>query len=154
MTAGSYLCALVFAAVLVRGFAPGVLSRGKGLERKYLPYLVLELSVDSEGVFQGDLLDGEPGEPHEVLRKRQGLEPGEYLRWLEQWSWEGEHLTRRVRGTEYEIYCVPAAGEVTRVPIPVGYDYRISGNGADRFVVTVWKKKGPGLQAAAKISTG
>lgn len=140
MTGISYLCALLFAIVLVGRFAPGVFSRGSGLERRYLPYLVLELPVRSERVFSGALVEGEAGVPHDALMRKQGLEAGEYLRWLERWSWEGEHLTRRVRGREYEIYCVPAAGEVTQVPIPVGYDYAISGNGADGFVVTVWKK--------------
>ena len=122
MTGISYLCTLLFAIVLVGRFAPGVFSRGSGLERRYLPYLVLELPVRSERVFSGALVEGEAGVPHDALMRKQGLEAGEYLRWLERWSWEGEHLTRRVRGREYEIYCVPAAGEVTQVPIPVGYD--------------------------------
>ena len=75
---------------------------------------------------------------------RSRLQPEEYLQWLEEWPWEGDHLVRRIKGVEYEIYFVPAAPEITQIPIPVGYQYLLSGSGGDGFLVTSWKKKEAG----------
>jgi len=151
VTAASYFFALAFAAVVLRAAAPEGFYRS-GLEKKHLPYLVLELPVDSAGVTEGPLAGilagGDPGSPHDTLMKKQKAAGEEYLRWLRQWSWEGEHLVRRVKGTEYEIYWVPAAPETTQVPIPVGYDYSISGDGSGGFIVTAHKRKEPGLLEA------
>ncbi len=144
----AYLCALVFAAVLLRVTLPGRPGHGKGLERVYRPYLVLELPVDSAKAADcplgEQLARGEAVQPHATLMKRQRLQPEEYLAWLERRPWEGEHLTTKVKGVEYEIYFVPAAPGRTQVPVPVGYDYRLSGNGGTGFLVTAWKRKDPG----------
>lgn len=145
LTAVSYFCTLAFALALLWGLGPPVF-RGKGLEKKYLPYLVLELPVESARAGEGPLVDGAPGRPHDTILKKQRLGAEEYLVWLRRWTWEGEHLTRRVWGTKYEIYWVPvSAGEITCLPVPVGYDYSVSGDGGAGFVVTVSKKWEPGL---------
>lgn len=144
----AYLCALAFGLALLWMALPKGAERGKGLERVYRPYLVLELPVDpakaADCPLGEQLAAGEAVQPHATLMKRQRLRPEEYLRWLERWTWEGEHLTRKVRGVEYEVYFVPAAPGTTQVPIPVGYDYRLSGNGGTGFLVTAWKRKDPG----------
>lgn len=144
----AYLCALAFAAALLYVALPERAGRGTGLERVYRPYLALELPVDparaADCPLGEQLAAGAAGQPHDALMKRQRLRPEEYLRWLERWTWEGEHLAARVKGVEYELYFVPASPGRTRVPIPVGYDYRLSGNGGTGFLVTVWKRKDPG----------
>lgn len=135
----SYLCALAVAMLLAGGFG-GPWQRS-GVTKVYRPYLVLELPVPSEGVYAGSLAGtGEPEEPHRGLMKRRRLNREEYLALLRQHPWEEEHLTFRQGGRRYEIYYVPAGGEVTQVPIPVGYGYSISGNGEDGFVAAVWKR--------------
>lgn len=144
----SYLCVLLFAIALLWMALPGSSGRGAGLVREYRPYLVLELPVDSakaaESPLKEQLAKGEAGPPHSVLMKRLRLQPEEYLQWLEEWPWEGDHLVRRIKGVEYEIYFVPAAPEITQIPIPVGYQYLLSGSGGDGFLVTSWKKKEAG----------
>ena len=42
-------------------------------------------------------------------------------------------------GGSYEVYFVPATPGTTRVPVPVGYDYTLSGDGESGFIVTVSK---------------
>ena len=148
----SYLCTLAFAGFLLWMVLPGTLYQSGGLEKIPLPYLVLELPVDSAGAGDSPLaasLQGEePAPPHDAIMKKKRMTPEEYLRWLKRWTWKGEHLIRRHKGEEYEIYSIPAAPGTTRIPLPVGYEYRLSGNGEDGFVVTAWKKKEPGLVEA------
>lgn len=144
-TAVSYLCALAAALLLCGAIGPGKLWRRSGIRKVYRPYYVLELPLPREAAAQGPLaVPGEELPPvHQKLMKQKRKEtPEEYAGWLRDYPWEGEHLTARLDGTEYEIYFVPAApGEITRVPIPVGYEYTVSGNGADGFIVTAGKAK-------------
>ena len=55
------------------------------------------------------------------------------------YTYDGEHLQYSDGSTNYEIYFVPSddGADTTNVPVPSGYDYAISGNNVDGFVVTV-----------------
>ena len=54
------------------------------------------------------------------------------------YTYDGEHLQYSDGSTNYEIYFVPSddGADTTNVPVPSGYDYTISGNNVDGFVVT------------------
>lgn len=142
-TALAYLCALAMALFLRGAVTHGARPwhRG-GLQKEYRPYLVLELPVSREGVARGPLA-GEPGElppPHQRQLERRKKTLPEYVRWLRGYPWEGDHLRVRQDGVNYEVYYIPAGEGTTRVPIPVGYEYLLSGDGEDGFIVTVWKR--------------
>lgn len=139
-TALAYLCAVLVALALCGAIGPGGLWRRSGLRKEYRSYLVLELPVPEEGIDQGPLAgDGTELPPiHQELMKRRRLSLPEYIDWLRRYPWEGSHLKRSLDGARYEVYYVPAGEEATRVPIPVGYEYFLSGNGEDGFIVTVW----------------
>ena len=143
LTALSYLCAFALALVLCRGFAPGGRwhRNGPGLRRERRPYLVLELPVAWEDTALGPLAGTgeELPSPHRQLIRRHGPDLWEYTQWLRRYPWEGEHLEVRQWGDSYEVYFVPATPGTTRVPVPVGYDYTLSGDGESGFIVTVSK---------------
>lgn len=138
----AYLSAVMAALVICGAIGPGRMWRRSGLRKEYLPYLVLELPVSQERVSQGAL--AEEGEeippPHEKLMKSRRLSLSEYTGWLQRYSWEGKRLKANQDGVRYQIYFVPAEEETTRVPIPVGYRYSLSGDGEDGFIVTLWEE--------------
>ena len=57
----------------------------------------------------------------------------EYIDYLRQFPFDGDHLWYTVDGTEYEIYFV----EGLEVPVPESGEYTVSGNNVDGFIVTV-----------------
>lgn len=137
----AYLSAVLVALALCGAIGPGGLWRRSGLRKEYVPYLVLELPVSREGIAQGVLAEegGELPPPHEKLMESRRLSLPEYAGWLRGYSWEGSHLKASQDGVRYQVYYVPAGEETTRVPIPVGYEYILSGNGEDGFIVTIWE---------------
>lgn len=80
------------------------------------------------------------GAPHAYYMYNEGLVLEEYLELLKnEHSYDGIHLNVECDdGNKYEIYYVPAAetGE-TEIILPSGYEYTVSGNNTDGFVVTV-----------------
>jgi len=75
------------------------------------------------------------GVPHSNLVVENGFCHEEYMAYLKQYPFEGEHLSYTLNGTEYEIYY--AAG--LEVPVPQEGNYTVSGNNEDGFIVTVTK---------------
>lgn len=63
----------------------------------------------------------------------------EYLTLLcTKYSYEGEHLTfTGDNSNTYEVYYVEATGDKTSVPVPKDYDYTVSGDNMNGFIVTV-----------------
>ena len=59
----------------------------------------------------------------------------EYIDYLCQFPFDGEHLTYTVGDQEYEIYYV----EGLEVPVPESGNYTVSGNNVDGFIVTIEK---------------
>ena len=59
----------------------------------------------------------------------------EYIDYLRQFPFDGEHLTYTIGEQEYEIYYV----EGLEVPVPENEEYTVSGNNVDGFIVTVTK---------------
>lgn len=87
------------------------------------------------------------GAPHAQYMYNEGLVLEEYLELLKnEHSYDGIHLNIDCDdGNKYEIYYVPASesGE-TEIILPSGYEYTVSGNNTDGFVVTVILSGGEG----------
>ena len=75
------------------------------------------------------------GVPHAYIIVENGFCYEEYVDYLRQFPFDGEHLTYTLDGTEYEIYFV----EGLEVPVPEEGEYTVSGNNVDGFIVTVTK---------------
>lgn len=60
----------------------------------------------------------------------------EYIDYLKQFTYDGEHLKISAGGADYEIYY--ASG--SEIKVPAGSEYTISGNNVDGLIATVMKK--------------
>ncbi len=74
------------------------------------------------------------GVPHAKVMSDKDLCLEEYIDYLKQYPYDGQHLNVRVDQDEYEIYY---CGSLS-VPVPTDREYEISGNNVDGFVVTVY----------------
>lgn len=80
------------------------------------------------------------GKAHAAYITENGLCLEEYIEKLKSYPYDGEHLKiKDADGNNYEIYYFVSDTEtaLTSVPIPSGYEYEISGNNTDSFIVTV-----------------
>lgn len=77
------------------------------------------------------------GVPHSYYIMNNGIVLEEYIDLLKHYTFSGEHLAINADGKNYEVYYVPAAGELTRVYVPTDKLYTVSGNNTDGFIVTV-----------------
>ena len=73
------------------------------------------------------------GFPHAYIIVENDFCLEEYIDYLRQFPFEGEHLRYTLDGTEYEIYFV----EGLEVPVPESGTYTVSGNNVDGFIVTI-----------------
>ena len=73
------------------------------------------------------------GFPHAQIIVENGFCLEEYIDYLRQFPFDGDHLWYTLNGTEYEIYFV----EGLEVPVPESGEYTVSGNNVDGFIVTV-----------------
>lgn len=137
----AYAFAVLMAFALCGAIGPGGLWRRSGVRKEYRSYQVLELPVSRKGIDRGPLAaeGGEVPFPHDKLMRYRRLTLPEYTEWLQKFSWEGSRLKVSQDGVRYQLYYVPAGEETTRIPIPVGYRYAISGDGWKGFIVTIWE---------------
>lgn len=80
------------------------------------------------------------GVPHAYYMYKEGLVLEEYLELLKsEHAYDSIHLNVECDdGHEYEIYYVPARADGTAdIILPAGYEYTVSGNNTDGFIVTV-----------------
>lgn len=77
------------------------------------------------------------GIPHAALMRKMDLSLAEYIDWLRDYPGDKGHLHCIDGEAEYEIYFVEAQGRRTSVPVREGYDYTVSGNNVDGFIVTI-----------------
>ncbi len=80
------------------------------------------------------------GKPHAYYIMTKNLCLEEYLELLKNYPYEEDHLLfTDNEGIAYEVYYVVVDTEydTTMVPVPSEYDYSISGNNTDGFIVTV-----------------
>lgn len=78
------------------------------------------------------------GQPHSTYMENSGLTLEEYLDLIAGHSYENALHFYDIYGNSYCVYYVPAEdyGD-TEIPVPDGYDYSVSGNNMDGFIVTV-----------------
>lgn len=77
------------------------------------------------------------GVPHSYIITADKFCLEEYIEYLKQFTFDSKHLQIQCDQGKYEIYFVPAEGEITKVMIPIDKKYSISGNNEDGFIVTV-----------------
>ena len=78
------------------------------------------------------------GLPHSYYMDSAHLCLEEYIDALRSFPKDGKHLhVADNMGVSWEIYFVPATGDLTAVPVPAGYEYTVSGNNVDGFVIAV-----------------
>ncbi len=77
------------------------------------------------------------GIPHSYIMHDKEFTLEEYLTFLKDYSYSGEHFKYELPGYKYEIYYVPSQGDLTQVPVPYEFQNTISGNNDDGFIVTV-----------------
>ena len=75
------------------------------------------------------------GVPHSYIVVENDFCYEEYIDYLRQFPFDGEHLFYTVGDQEYEIYFV----EGLEVPVPESGEYTVSGNNVDGFIVTITK---------------
>ena len=78
------------------------------------------------------------GVPHAWYMSENNLVLEEYLAFLEKNARVGENSLKFTAcdGKNYEVWFVPVEGEKTRVPVPEGREYTVSGNNYNGFIVT------------------
>lgn len=77
------------------------------------------------------------GIPHAYVMKNKNICLEEYIISLKYYSYNGNHLNVIVDdGTEYEIYYVNGTFS-NSIPVPENYEYEVSGNNVDGYIVTV-----------------
>lgn len=76
------------------------------------------------------------GPVHAAVMEEKGFCLEEYIDFLKQYPFEGEHFKTTVDNKDYEIYYVPAKADSVEVPIPKEKEYTVSGNNIDGFIVT------------------
>lgn len=77
------------------------------------------------------------GAPHATLLTQRGFCLEEYIAYLKVYAFDQEHLIIGAEnGKKYEVYYVPAAGDVTNVPVPKSRSYTVSGDNMEGFIVT------------------
>ena len=78
------------------------------------------------------------GVPHAWYISHNGLVLEEYLTYLENNAVFGDNTLKFTAsdGKDYEVWFVPATGDVTSVPVPEGREYVVSGNNYSGFIVT------------------
>lgn len=78
------------------------------------------------------------GIPHAYLMTIHGFCLEEYLSYIRQFTFKEEHLMMTTDQGTYEIYYVPAKQYETKIPVPQGKTYTISGDNVEGFIVTLY----------------
>lgn len=80
------------------------------------------------------------GIPHAYLMTVKDLCLEEYIDYLRQFSFQGEHLRLATEEGNFEIYYVAAAPKgKTHLPVPKDTPYTVSGNNVDGFIITTYE---------------
>ncbi len=82
------------------------------------------------------------GIPHSYIMKEMDYCLEQYIDYIRMHTVSDEHIKYDIEGVgSYDIYYVPASdGVATKVPVPEGYEYTVSGDNVGGFIVTVKTK--------------
>ncbi len=81
------------------------------------------------------------GFPHSAVIAQKGFALEEYIEFIKAYNSENRFVFEREGKPPMEIFYVPAVSGTTRVSMPGRCIYQVSGNNADGFIVTVWRKE-------------
>jgi len=79
------------------------------------------------------------GIPHSNIMQDKDLCLEDYIDFVKQYSFYGEHLYVTLGDIDYEIYYVKSEGDTTSIPVPKDRYYSISGDNMGGFIVTTLK---------------
>ncbi len=77
------------------------------------------------------------GIPHAYAVVKNEICYEEYIEALKKFSFEKPFTISHENGEKYQVYYVPLEEKSAEVPVPDGFEYSISGNNIDGFIVTV-----------------
>lgn len=80
------------------------------------------------------------GYPHSYLIEYNGLSLEEYIQFIKNYPYEGEHLSIKQRGAEIHVFFAESKEGKTEIELSDHDLYQISGNNVDGFIVTVWRQ--------------
>ena len=80
------------------------------------------------------------GFPHSIIMAENNLCLEEYIAFIKGYRAENKLVYRQNRRIKAEIYYLPFTGKTTEVSLPEGTLPQLSGNNADGFILTVWRK--------------
>lgn len=79
------------------------------------------------------------GYPHAAVIKNQNLSLEEYIDFIKEFPFGGEHLLIEKEHETIEIFNYPCQQSSMTIPVPMNRPYQISGNNVDGFIVTIWR---------------
>lgn len=77
------------------------------------------------------------GYPHSMIMKNYNFVLEEYIDFLKQYPYEGQHFITDLNGQVIEIFYVN--DNCTEIQLPEDSIHQISGNNVDGFIVTIWR---------------
>ena len=78
------------------------------------------------------------GRPHASLMQMHNFALEEYLAYLKNFPYDGNHLLIDLHGKHYEIFTVEAGDEPVHIPCPELCSCTVSGNNVDGFIITMF----------------
>lgn len=78
------------------------------------------------------------GYPHAKIIKQHDFCLEEYIQFLYDYPFSGQHYTFTERGTQFDISYIRAIELFTTIEIPERSLYQLSGNNVDGFILTTW----------------
>ncbi len=81
------------------------------------------------------------GYPHSLLMEMYGLVLEEYVEFLKEYPYKGDHLITELNQQTIEIFYIEAnsTSNFTTIELPEDSIYQLSGNNMDGFIVTLWR---------------
>ncbi|MEG0019487.1 MAG: M15 family metallopeptidase [Oscillospiraceae bacterium] len=81
------------------------------------------------------------GYPHSEIISTMGLCLEEYIEYLKNFTYEGEHLKFLGANGEVEIFYLPILSDcAVTLPLPENYLWQVSGNNCDGVIITLWRR--------------
>ena len=80
------------------------------------------------------------GYPHSEVIEEQGFTLEEYINYLKNIPYDGEHLIISDGGRDMEVFYLPANQANTTISLPEDAVYQVSGNNIDGFIITLWRR--------------
>ena len=80
------------------------------------------------------------GYPHSEVIEEQGFTLEEYINYLKNIPYDGEHLIISDDGRDMEVFYLPANQANTTISLPEDAVYQVSGNNIDGFIITLWRR--------------